>query len=78
MGDHLGNFGKIIYGQTENEKQADDKGDEAMKQLPGFIHLRNAKFFHNSGQPMPVNKGPWWRGRLSAVDGFSFWAMLHT
>lgn len=37
---------------------------------PGFIHLRNARFFHPGEVPVPANKGVWWRGRLNAVDGF--------
>jgi len=72
LSDYLGNLGKLIYGQTVNEEQAGNKGDQIMKRLPRYIHLRNAKVFHNSGQPMPENRGLWWRGRLSAVDGFSF------
>lgn len=41
------------------------------KQLPVFIHLKNAKIFLASGLAIPTDKGIWWRGHLSAVDGFS-------
>jgi hypothetical protein len=76
ISDYLGNFGKVIYGRAESEEQLGIEGDEAIKRVPGFIHLRDARFFHNSGQPMPANRGIWWRGRLSAVDGFSLGAMV--
>jgi hypothetical protein len=39
--------------------------------LPIFIHLRDARHFHNSGGPMPGNRGVYWRGRISQVSGFS-------
>ena len=42
------------------------------KQLPVFVHLKNAKTFLASELASPTDKGIWWRGRLSAVDGFSF------
>ncbi len=35
-----------------------------------FIHLKNAKFFLGTSL-VPNNKGTYWRGRLSRVDGFS-------
>jgi len=75
ISDYLGNFGKLIYEPDENEEQADKTEDNYGKRLPGFIHLREAKFFHNSGQAMPVNRGIWWRGRLCVVDAFSLGAM---
>ena len=67
LSDYFANWGKLIYEQPENEDQSND---EAMSQ-PNYIHLRNAKFVHNSGKSMPSNRGIWWRGRLSAIDGFS-------
>ncbi len=36
---------------------------------PVYIHLRDAKFFHNSGSPVPGNRGVWWRGRITSVSG---------
>ena len=38
---------------------------------PSYIHLKEAKFFNTNGNPIPGNRGVWWRGRLSQVDGFS-------
>jgi len=72
--DYLGNFGKQIYGQDQIEDQSDNEVVETVKQLPAYIHLRDAKFFHNSGNPIPTNHGLWWRGRITVVDGFSFGA----
>ncbi|WP_196482435.1 gas vesicle accessory protein GvpU [Burkholderia pseudomultivorans] len=37
---------------------------------PQFIHVKGARFFSNSGNPIPGNGGVWWRGRISEVDGF--------
>lgn len=37
----------------------------------GYIHLKNARFFNTSGNPIPVsNKGVLWRGRIEEVSGF--------
>lgn len=38
---------------------------------PQFIHLKNARFFNTAGNPIPGNRGVWWRGRLCEVGGFS-------
>ncbi|MEJ2046344.1 MAG: hypothetical protein P8X74_22405 [Reinekea sp.] len=38
---------------------------------PSYIHIKEAKFFNTNGNPIPGNRGVWWRGRLSQVDGFS-------
>lgn len=37
---------------------------------PRYIHLENAKFYFPGQQPVPQNRGVWWRGRISHVDGF--------
>lgn len=72
ISDYLGNFGKLLYDPDKDEENA----TESAKPLPSYIHLKNTRFFHNSGKPMPHNKGLWWRGRLTAVDGFSFGVMV--
>ncbi len=54
-----------IYEKKESESEA----EEVLP--PIYIHLKNAKFFHNSGPAFPTNRGIWWRGRLSSVDGFA-------
>jgi hypothetical protein len=35
-----------------------------------YIHLKGARFFNTSGNPIPTEKGIWWRGRTSEVSGF--------
>lgn len=36
-----------------------------------YIHIKNAHtFVPGSVQPTPSQQGVWWRGRLSAIDGF--------
>lgn len=47
-----------------------NEGDDAPP-LPQYIHLKNARFFNTSGNPIPGNKGVWWRGRISEVAGFT-------
>lgn len=37
---------------------------------PSYIHLKSAKFFNANGNPIPSNRGVWWRGRISEVSGF--------
>ena len=37
---------------------------------PSFIHLKEARFFHTNGNPLPMNRGVLWRGRLLEVSGF--------
>lgn len=38
---------------------------------PSFIHLRDARILGPDGRLIPTNGGVWWRGRLTAVDGYS-------
>lgn len=38
----------------------------------GFIHLKDARFFAPGQQPIPTRQGLLWRGKLEAIDGFSF------
>lgn len=45
--------------------------DKETSPPPSYIHLKEAKFFNTNGNPIPGNRGIWWRGRLSQVDGFS-------
>lgn len=39
--------------------------------LPSYVHIKGARFFNTNGNPIPGNRGVWWRGRISEVDGFS-------
>lgn len=43
--------------------------------LPVFLHLRDARYFHNSGNALPSDRGIWWRGRISDVHGITLGAM---
>lgn len=52
-------------------KGQDDEQEEATKVVTQYIHLRGAKMYHPGQQPIPANRGIWWRGRLSAIDGFA-------
>ena len=40
-----------------------------------FIHLRDAKFFEPGLHAANQGAGVWWRGRVSAIDGFFFGAL---
>jgi hypothetical protein len=37
---------------------------------PTYIHLKDAKFFNTTGKPIPGDRGVWWRGQISKVQGF--------
>jgi hypothetical protein len=60
MKTYFSNFGRIY----------DNYSDEKNRTLPVFIHLSEAKFFHNAGAPFPGNRGVFWRGRVSCVSSF--------
>ena len=36
-----------------------------------YVHLEDARFFGGAASPIPRGKGVYWRGKLSAVDGFA-------
>lgn len=38
---------------------------------PSYVHIKDARFFNTNGNPIPGNRGVWWRGRVAEVDGFS-------
>ncbi len=40
-----------------------------------YIHLVNVRFFTAAGVPIPASQGVYWRGRLSAIDGFVLGAL---
>ena len=47
-----------------------DIPDDTVTPEPKFIHLKNAKFFLTTGEPIPT-RGVWWRGRISEVAAFT-------
>jgi len=53
--------GEKVYGSEKLDTMTD----------PSYIHIKGAKFFHPNGNPIPGNRGVWWRGRLSEISGFS-------
>jgi hypothetical protein len=48
----------------ENERKISQLNDTE------FIHLKNAKFSYGNSLAPSDNKGIYWRGRLSSIDGF--------
>ena len=51
-------------------------GTEGQRNPPVFIHLKDARFFHHAGKPIPVNRPIWWRGRISEVQGLSLGTLV--
>jgi len=43
-----------------------------------FVHLRDARFLHPGGDPIPTNAGMLWRTKLEAVNGFTLGMMIAT
>lgn len=64
-------FSKLgeIYRQGGSDESASGKAGTSAG--PSYIHLKNARFFRSDGKPLSGSKGVWWRGKLSAVDGFT-------
>ncbi len=62
-------FQKLAHAAHELDNSEASSGPN--KSLPEFIHLKDAKMYPDSKEPIPDNKGILWRGRISAVDGFS-------
>lgn len=58
-----------IYKAAPSEN-TDTENSESRSSGPGYIHLKEARFFNTSGKPIPGNRAVWWRGRLSEVSGF--------
>jgi hypothetical protein len=62
-------FRMVAYEARKDVVAAESEDDPPSFQ---FIHLKNAKAFSPGSQPIPTNRGVWWRGRLDAVDGWCF------
>lgn len=60
-----------IYPKRPIEETEEDPEENRVAARPSYIHLKNARFYANGQPSIPGNKGVWWRGRLTAVDGFS-------
>ncbi|MBW4422493.1 MAG: hypothetical protein KME13_25325 [Myxacorys californica WJT36-NPBG1] len=59
----LAKIGEDMYPKKNEENPKQKRGI-------GFVHLKNATIIGGNGSPIPSNSGKYWRGRLSAVDGF--------
>ena len=60
LGEVLSQINRIVEEATTEQQERSSK----------FIHLKNARFFSASNS-IPSNKGIYWRGRLSEIDGFT-------
>jgi len=73
-------FKEFMYGAMYRQYQkgieevpALAESKEAESSLRQFIHLRNAKIFYPGQKPIPgEGDGFLWRGRIAAVDGYSY------
>ena len=61
----LADESKVAWQKKQENRTADDPS-------PAYICLRNARYFNPSGDSVPGHDGVHWRGKLSAVDGWSF------
>ena len=59
---------EVLYEKPEGEVSVFDHPKT-------FIHLKDARIFAPGGSAIPGNRGVLWRGRVSAVDGFSLGLM---
>lgn len=55
----------LIRGEGEDEDAEQDRPTKT-----SFIHLKDARFFHNGGKPIPTDNGVLWRGKLADVSGY--------
>ena len=58
------------YGEIYEADAAQQDTADQPPQSPAYIHMKEARFFNTAGNPIPANRGVWWRGRLSEVSGF--------
>ncbi|THD83277.1 MAG: hypothetical protein E7812_00345 [Phenylobacterium sp.] len=67
------------WGQIYQTPEGVDAGT-FRRPAPTYIHLRDARFFGVGQTPIPATNGPGflWRGKISAVDGFSLGSLSPT
>jgi hypothetical protein len=59
------------FGVDESEEgESTEKTDKDLTHTH-YIHLSDARMFHNSGGPIPYEAGLLWRCRINSVDAFS-------
>jgi hypothetical protein len=62
---------EVATNLTEAPKNLyEEEGSDDRDITRHFVHLRDAKFIHPSGDSIPSDSGVLWRGRLEAIDGF--------
>jgi hypothetical protein len=59
MREQLAQPGEVFHGESTDPK---------LKNKPNYLHLKNARII--SGTASYASQSTWWRGRLSAVEGF--------
>jgi hypothetical protein len=64
-------LGPIARDLADLVRQLAEPGADEPETKPMVIHLKNARFLQSSGA-LVNREGVWWRGRLDAVEGFSF------
>ena len=62
-----------VLGAEAAKRAWDEKraNPDAAMPVANFICLQNVRLFNPSGDSIPNQDGIYWRGRLSAVDGFT-------
>lgn len=73
--DFLADFGTSVYGGrgedlSDAADESESNGEDDDVSDPHYIHLRDARFFHQGTGHAPLVAGVWWRARIEAVDGF--------
>jgi hypothetical protein len=63
----------FIQSQCKKAEEAPSspKSEEGPPEPRQYIHLKDAKYFVPSQNPIPQAGGIWWRGHMSEVDGFN-------
>lgn len=63
---------QMAAGIGEALNQVRESEPELPEKTYNFIHLRDAKYYHMAGNPIPGNMGIFMRISLESVHGFSF------
>ena len=76
---YINDLGNVYIKDSEqinaSQLESDDSKQKPVKPdpiQPSYIHIMDARFYHNSGQPIPSNQGVFWRGKISSVDAFTY------
>jgi hypothetical protein len=66
-GNEASAFGTMFRDLGREQDEAPDLGSTRT----AFLHLAEARVFASAGPPIPTNRGVFWRGRLSSIDGWN-------